>query len=90
MDTDQDTADQQAALRTTKELFIAVAEAIDKFREPLQDLLKLHELMKLALTQQRAATDPVFAKFLHEDFAPGIAKRLCKKRPIDEKVSPLC
>jgi len=38
------------------------------------------------VASDRCSTDDAFAKFLYEDLAPGLAKRLHKERSQDDKV----
>lgn len=69
-----------------KERFIAVASGIDKFKEPLEELVHLHASLKEAFDSGDANDKENFRCFMDEDLIPGLAKRLTKKSPIDERV----
>lgn len=47
------------------------------------------ESFQLAIDSGKAFSDPVYLKFLDEDLVFGLAKRLTKKCPSDEKVSKI-
>ena len=74
-------------LNTLKFTYIEAATAIDKMKEPRVELIVLSEAMRAAHSVNRCASDPAFAKFLYEDLAPGLIKRLHKERSNDENVS---
>jgi hypothetical protein len=62
----------------------AAFEQLDKMREPMKEIIDLNTELNVALTQDKTATDTDFRSFLHEDLAPGMAKRLHKERSNDD------
>ena len=74
-------------LRLLKETYIIAAQAIDKMKEPSNELSILAEALMEAITLNRTVIQQEFATFLYEDLAPGLAKRLHKERSNDETVS---
>lgn len=76
-------------LKLFKQNYIAVASAIDKRQEPLAEMIALKDAMKKAVETNEAEKDPVFAKFLYDDLAPGLSKRLSKEKSNDNNVSLL-
>jgi hypothetical protein len=69
-----------------KKTFCTAAEAINRMKEPLNELQTLYVMMLDAANKDRAGSDPDFATFLYEDLAPGLAKRLHKERSNDPNV----
>jgi len=78
---------QQAELNALKETYIKVAQTIDQMKEPAAELSMLRDTLRAAVECDRCSHDAAFAKFLWEDLAPGLAKRLNKERSNDDKVS---
>ena len=86
---DQSKAADDAELKDFKEKFIAAATLIDKFKEPLEELFQLFESLQDAVESGKATTKEDWTRFMNEDLAPGISKRLTKKSPLNDKVSPI-
>ena len=74
-------------LKQLKEAFIAAATAIDKLKEPTNDLTFIQTALLEALNTDRTATDLAFATFIYEDLGPGLAKRLSKEKSNDDTVT---
>ena len=74
-------------MKQLKLSFINAAQQIDSMKEPKLELSELATAMHLAAQTDRAGKEEGFATFLHEDLAPGLAKRLHKERSSDHNVS---
>ena len=60
---------------------------IEKLKEPIEALAELRDALQQAAKEDWIGTDPIWAKFLYEDCAPGITKLLARERSNDVKVS---
>ena len=64
----------------------AAVKALEFWKEPTKALVVIVKYLREAAKTDRVATDPVFAKFLYEDLAPGVTRKLAKERTSDDEV----
>ena len=55
-------------------------QTIEKLREPTAELIELKECLQHAIANDWFNKDPVFAKFVYEEVAPGLMKLLARER----------
>ena len=63
--------------------------AISKWQEPTEQLTVIRDYLRQAAETDSVGSDPVFAKFLYEELAPGLTKKLARERSVDDVVSIL-
>lgn len=69
-----------------KEAYITAASAIDKLKEPMMQLIQIRDLLNATIAEN-LMEQADWAKFVNEDLAPGMAKRLAKEKSYSENVS---
>jgi hypothetical protein len=69
-----------------KNAYITAASAIDKLKEPLEQLIEIKDFL-YAVEKEGLMSEPDWAKFINEDVGPGMSKRLAKERSYNENVS---
>jgi hypothetical protein len=74
-------------LKEFKETYIVAASAIDKLKEPLQELIMLKQTIDLMLQEGLMDTEEDWRKFVYNDLGQGMAKRMHKERSYQEIVS---
>ena len=67
--------------------YMQAKAAIEKLKEPIDELAELRDVLRDAAEKDRAGSDPLFAKFLYEECGPGITKLMAKERSNNQKVS---
>ena len=67
---------------TTKAL-----KALEFWNEPTNHLVTIRDYLIEAARKDRVGSDAIFAKFLYEECAPVLTKRLAKERSVDDNVS---
>ena len=70
------------------ELRAALKEAMKQLRfqqEPKREFQLISKYLQKAYQTDQAASDPVFAKFLYEEIAPGLMKRLSQEYSYDNE-----
>ena len=73
-------------LHSFKNSYITAASAIDKLKEPLQELIEIKDFL-YAVEKEQLMAEADWAKFVNEDVGPGMAKRCAKERSYNENVS---
>lgn len=62
---------------------------IDRGREPLEDLIKLHNFLKEIVADPSIIIEKVdkdYKRYFFDDFTAGLLKRLTRERSRDDKV----
>jgi len=80
-------ASLEQRLKDFKEAYIVAATAIDKLKEPLQELIVLKQTIDLMLDEAIMDTEEDWRKFVYNDLGLGMAKRMQKERSYQEIVS---
>ena len=79
-------ADDEVEFDLRSALFVAT-KALDLWKEPTNALVTIRDFLLDAAQKDRVSKDAVFAKFLYEQCAPGLTKKLAKERSNDNNVS---
>src|SRR5690349_2985312 len=77
-------------LKDLKDTFESARTQIDRGKEPLEDLLKLHKFLQAVQEDPQGyleKADKDHKKYFLEDFSVGLLKRLTRERTRDDKVS---
>lgn len=69
-----------------KSAYITAASAIDKLKEPLEQLIKIKDFL-FTVEKEGLMSEPDWAQFINVDVGPGMSKRLAKERSYNENVS---
>ena len=59
-------------------------KALEFWKEPTKAFMIIKKYLAEAVENDRVANDPIFAKFLYEVLAPGLARKLAKERSNDD------
>ena len=79
-------------LKDLKDTYEAARSQIDRGKEPLEDLLKLHKFLQAVQADTVGFLEKVdkdFKRYFIDDFSMGLLKRLTRERSRDDKVSNL-
>lgn len=79
-------------LKELKDTYESARLAIDKGKEPMEDLLKLKNFLDVVAQDTQGFLDKIkedkdYTKFFLDDFTMGLLKRLTRERSRDDKVS---
>lgn len=79
-------------LKELKDTYENTRLAIDKGKEPMEDLLKLKNFIAVVAEDTQGFLDKIkedkdYMKFFLDDFTVGLLKRLTRERSRDDKVS---
>lgn len=76
-------------LQELKDTYETARQAIDRTKEPKDELRRLSEFIHHVSENSEAsfkAMDEPYTKFFYEDFCPGLVKRLNRERSTDDEV----
>jgi len=78
-----------ADLKDLKDIYEQIRSAIDKMKEPVEDLQKANLFLKhlVQTPEDFLSIDSDYKRYFYEDFSPGMLKRLTKERSKDDRVS---
>ncbi len=76
-------------LQTLKDICDTARQAIDRGREPMDELKQIQDLIGHLAENTKDLYDKSeeYKKFFYQEMTPGVIKRLTKERSNDDKVS---
>jgi len=83
--TKPDSGTESQVFKPLQDALRAVIKLMDSFKQPLPELVALRDHMLHAHQNSELTADPAYLKFLMEELAPEITKRLHKQSPKDDK-----
>ena len=77
----QSDPDNAQSFKDLKDSLGAAVKLMDSFKQPLTELVILRNNLKNARENESITSDPAFSKFIQDDLAPAITKRVHKQKP---------
>ena len=59
-------------------------KALEFWKEPTKAFMIIKKYLEEAVANERVKNDAIFAKFLYEELAPGLTRKLSRERSNDD------